>query len=343
MMERLGPEDFIGEQDSLSLPIIDVRSPGEFEKGHIPGAFSLPLFENDERAIVGTLYKQQGPRLALHKGLDIVGPKMSGLLKSTEKIARNGKVRIHCWRGGMRSNSMAWLLRTGGFEVSVLEGGYKAFRQWTQDLFVSTWKIQLLGGRTGSGKTDILRAMAQSGEQVIDLEGLANHKGSAFGSLGQLPQPTIEQFENELAFVLKTVDPKKPVWLEDESVTIGRVCIPKPFWEQMTLAPMWYVDVPVAQRVSYLVEEYGLFSPEFLAESVEKITRRLGGLASKQIQTAIFEGDLALAAGSLLEYYDKAYDLTLKKREIRPSFYLNVDPKEPESAAKIIRDNLLTI
>lgn len=317
-----------------NIPLVDVRSPGEFAKGHIPGAVNLPLFSNEERAEIGTLYKQVGKDAAIMRGLEIVGPKMAGIVKQASEISPSRNLIVHCWRGGMRSGSVAWLLRTAGFTADTLDGGYKAWRRWVLDQFELPRKIVLLGGKTGSGKTALLHAIREKGHPVIDLEALAHHKGSAFGALGQAPQPTAEQFENEIALLLHRIPPDVPVWLEDESHSIGKLYIPEGLWKQMQRAPMVYAEVDSAIRVNRLMEEYGHFSAEELILATEKITRRLGGLEAKAIIDSLLRGDLSTAASALLDYYDKTYQNSLKKREIRPSIFVHIDPQNPEIAAE---------
>jgi len=180
-------------------PVIDVRSPGEFVRGHIPGAHSVPLFTDEERAVVGTLYKQQGRDAAVREGLRIVGPKLATIVDEARALAPDGRIGVHCWRGGERSGSVAWLLDKAGFtEVFTLKRGYKAFRQHVLEAFNMPHDLRVLGGYTGTGKTETLAHLRELGEQVIDLEGLAHHKGSSFGALGEEPQPTTEHFENLL-------------------------------------------------------------------------------------------------------------------------------------------------
>ena len=194
------------------VPIIDVRSPGEFADGHIPGALNVPLFTNDERALVGTSYKEKGPDKALLLGLDIVGPKMSQIASDGKRYAGpGGTVAIHCWRGGKRSGSVGWLLSTAGLDVQLLEGGYKAYRSVVLQFFEKCpIEFIVVGGRTGSRKTAVLHELQRRGEQVVDLEGLANHKGSAFGWINESPQPTTQQFENNLYDLLSSFDPDRP-------------------------------------------------------------------------------------------------------------------------------------
>ncbi len=296
-----------------SLPVIDVRSPAEFEKGHLPGAHNIPLFSNEERVLVGTKYKHAGKDPAVLLGLEIVGPKMAGFVKEARALAVDGKVLVNCWRGGMRSASFAWLLNTAGLEARTLHKGYKAYRRKVLQTFDKPYKLIILGGETGSGKTDILKQIAALGEQVIDLEQLAHHKGSSFGALGQKPQPGVEAFENVFSAVLDDQDLSRRIWVEDESKSIGRVFIPDGFWERMKLAPVIRVEVPKTERVKRLVREYGTFTVEELEAAVTRIQKRLGGLVYKQCIEALHSGDLAFVADLTLGYYDKAYNFNKEK------------------------------
>ena len=194
-------EDFLRNLDAWQ--VIDVRSPGEFASGHIPGAVNIPLFSDEERARVGTLYTQVSPDEAFREGLQIAGLKMTHLVDSVKPFNQipGKEILVHCWRGGKRSKAVQWLFNFSGSHSTRLEGGYKQFRTALQNFFnLGSFDIRVLGGCTGSGKTEILEVMAQRGEQVIDLEALAHHKGSAFGSIGEMAQPTTEQFENNLFF-----------------------------------------------------------------------------------------------------------------------------------------------
>jgi tRNA 2-selenouridine synthase len=223
-------------------------------------------------------------------------------------------LRIHCWRGGMRSESMAWLMQTAGFQVHTLAGGYKAFRQHVLAQLGRPFHLLVLGGKTGSGKTDILKALAQLGEQVVDLEGLAHHKGSAFGSLGQPPQPSSEMFDHKLFAALSSLDPSRRIWVEDESHNIGRVHISQPFWQQMKPAPVLAVEVPTEARVERLVREYADAEDEELAESLRRIQKRLGGQHVKEAMEALDRKDYHRVAAIALRYYDKAYQHGLEQR-----------------------------
>lgn len=298
------------------LPVIDVRSPGEFAHGHIPGAFNIPLFDDDERAKVGTRYKRAGRDAAVLTGLELIGPKLASFVKQSRKLSPGGEVLVHCWRGGMRSASFAWLLETAGLRVAgTLRQGYKAFRQEALQAFEKPLPLTVLGGQTGSGKTEILHLLRQRGQQVVDLEGLARHKGSSFGAIGEAPQPSVEQFENELYAALRFLDPGRRIWLEDESVTIGTVRIPHPFFAQMRRAPVFFLEVPKAERIGRLVQMYTGCDDALLAQAVQRIHKRLGGQHHARAMQALAEGDYATVADVTLSYYDKAYLFGLAKRD----------------------------
>jgi tRNA 2-selenouridine synthase len=312
-MPRLPLSDFL--QVSADAPILDARAPVEYAQGHIPGAVSFPLFSDEERARIGTTYKQVSQDKAVLVGLDFFGPKMSRMVKQAQKIAPNKEVRLHCWRGGMRSGAVQWLLELAGFRVHLLDKGYKDYRRWTLTQFAQPRPLLVLGGLTGSGKTDVLHELAKQHEAVIDLEGLANHKGSSFGSIGLPPQPTPEQFENDLALLLSQLPSNTVPWVEDESLTIGGIGIPKPFFEQMRHAPLLVLDIPQAVRIRKLAAEYGREDPAQLAEAIGRIGKRLGGLATKEALTAIETGDMEKMVAIALGYYDKTYSYGLASKQ----------------------------
>lgn len=305
--------------DAGTYVLLDVRSPSEYEHGHIPGAVSLPLFSDDERAAVGTAYKHEGPDAAMRIGLAYVGPRMPEIVGIAERIGRDKRFVVHCWRGGKRSASIGWLLQFAGFDVSVLEGGYKAYRNALRTLVRDeNPTFTILGGETGSRKTEVLRALALAGEQVLDLEALAEHKGSAFGWIGERPQPSTEQFENRVFCALANMDFSRRIWVENESRSIGRVFIPETVWEALLDAPLIHLEVPRKQRVRNLVETYATGTNNAaLSESFVKITRRLGGQHVARALEAIEQGDYAGAAEIALTYYDKTYAHGLERR--RPS------------------------
>jgi tRNA 2-selenouridine synthase len=317
-----------------SIPALDVRSPSEFNQGHIPGAHNISLFDDDERAVVGTLYKQKGPHAALLKGLDIAGPKMSGFVKEAMKIAPARKLKVHCWRGGRRSESMAWLFSTSGFQVSALAGGYKAYRRKIKQTFGNLHSLVVLSGKTGTGKTEILHEMERSGHQILDLEKIACHKGSAFGALGEAPQPTTEQFENNLFHHLQTLDLSKPIWIEDESRFVGKVAVPDELFARMRSAKVLRVEMPVALRVQRLLEDYTHFPKYELIAAVNRIERRLGGQHAKAAVEAIQHDDFATAIEIVLFYYDKTYNYGLEKRDPASVSVLEVNTVDAKENAK---------
>ena len=321
---------------SQPVPLLDVRSPAEFEQGHIPGAINVDLFTNEERARVGTIYKQDGHHAAVLEGLRIVGPKMAFIVEQALEIAPDRNLKVHCWRGGMRSGSVGWLLRQAGFTVEVLHGGYKAYRQFVLNELAIPRNFIILGGPTGSGKTHVLKALQEIGEQVIDLEGLANHKGSAFGALGEKAQPSIEQFENQLHEIITKMDGAKRIWLEDESRKIGLVYIQDHLWFQMRDAPMIQIELPLSERLDFLVQEYGKFPIQDLADSILKIGKRLGGQNVKACMECLESGDLHKVAEITLNYYDQSYAYGQSSRDKARISIVHFDTLEPEMIAKTI-------
>lgn len=296
------------------LPVVDARSPSEYASGHIPGSVNIPVFDDSQRAIVGTLYKNEGRNAAIIEGLRLIGPEMSQKLRQGISLAKGGKLLVHCWRGGMRSEALAWLFSLGGIETEVLEGGYKAYRNHILKVLAEKRKTIILGGLTGSGKTHILKRLREMGEQVIDLEQLACHKGSAFGSLGQPPQPTTEHFANLLFDQFRILNPDRPVWLEDESRNIGSVFLPEAFYANMQDSKVIALITDANTRIPRLLEEYSLFSQEELRNSVMKISKRLGGDNTGEALMAIDSGDIRRAVEISLAYYDKTYSFSLGKK-----------------------------
>ena len=332
-VQKINIDDFIIETSASigSSIIIDVRSPAEFEHAHIPSALNLPLFDNDERAMIGTTYKKQSREAAIKAGLPLFGNKMLSMVETVESwIAAAQKdndltkptLYVHCWRGGMRSAAMAWLLDLYGYKVIQLTGGYKAYRNWVLEQFTISYSLKVVGGYTGSGKTEILHALQEKNYSVIDLEGLAHHKGSAFGAIGQLPQPSQEMFENILATKLWEVNKNnKPIWIEDESQRIGTVLIPTPLFHLMRNSTCYFMTIPFEQRLAFIVEGYGKFDAQSLIEATERIQKRLGGLETKSAVAHIMQGELKEAFSILLKYYDKWYEKNAKK-EVLPKIEL---------------------
>ncbi|QJW91593.1 tRNA 2-selenouridine(34) synthase MnmH [Spirosoma taeanense] len=333
MVQQLSVEDFL--EKAQGLPVIDVRSPAEYDHAHIPGAVSIPLFDNEERARVGTKYKNAGKDSAVLLGLDLVGPKLAGFVKQSKKLNPQQKeVLVHCWRGGMRSGSFAWLLDTAGLTASTLIGGYKAYRNAVLSAFAEPRTLIILGGKTGSGKTDILKELARQGEQIIDLEGLAHHKGSTYGAIGQRPQPTSEQFENVIFGEWRKLNTQKRIWLEDESRNVGSCFIPMPLWQQMRAAPVAFIDVSKTVRIQRLVADYTGIDHGLLVEATQRIQKRLGGKVTKDALDALNRHDYATVADLTLDYYDKAYLHGLSQRDPASVHRLELADNNPVQTAQ---------
>lgn len=348
-------EEFLRLRDA-GLPLLDVRSPAEFQTAHVAGAQNLPLFSDEERARVGTAYAREGQEAASLLALRLVGGKLADMVEKARQLcpprpltpeaatllrdrspltdasvrptgqkspqteaapASPRHVLLHCWRGGLRSRSVGWLLESCGFTVHLLHGGYRAFRAHVRRELARPRPVLVLGGMTGCGKTDILHALADRGEQVIDLEGLARHRGSAFGAVAlHEAQPGNEAFENSLFEQWRVLDPRRPVWLEDESRRIGHVTLCEEFFRHIDASPLLVVDLPLPLRIRRLVAIYGSAAPgsppeasivEALCAALQKLRRRLGSEACTRCCELVREGRLDEAAGRVLHYYDKCY------------------------------------
>ncbi|MDQ2721646.1 MAG: tRNA 2-selenouridine(34) synthase MnmH [Bacteroidota bacterium] len=365
-IEQIDIEKFL--ELSKTLPVIDVRSPGEYLHAHIPNAISIPLFTDEQRKIIGTAYKNQSRQIAVNIGLNYFSERMKiipaeviNILKDWEKAYNNNTLSssssgakgtgllIHCWRGGMRSEAVAWLLNLYGYKIYVLKGGYKAFRNWALTQFEKKYSFKILGGFTGSGKTDILKEIRKEGKAIIDLESLANHKGSAFGALGEKSQPAQEMFENLIAVELwkntneenttngdeQTQIDNPAIWLEDESSNIGKVNIPKILWTQMRNSPLYFLEIPFEERLNYIVSVYGNFTKKDLVTSIMQLQKRLGGLETKNAINFLLEDKPKDSFSILMQYYDKMYFKGLHNRENEKSlltkiYCSNVDRKNAQ-------------
>lgn len=304
--EALHITDFLA-QSGHDL-IVDVRSPVEFFKGHLYNAVNIPLFEDIERAEIGTIYKQHGKDPAVSRGMEIVSPKFDLFIKQVKELSRNQKVYVYCFRGGMRSNSFAWLMNQNDLKAQILKGGYKAYRNHVLSYFEAERKLVLIGGKTGSGKTDILKKLAETSGQVVDLEKIAHHKGSAFGSINEEKQTPQQVFENTLFHRMNETDPSIPVIMENESQNIGYNKIPSGLWSNMKKSPIIKLDIPLELRVQKLVADYTTTNISELKNAVLKISQQLGPLNTKNCLRYLDDGNLADVARLSLMYYDKAYD-----------------------------------
>jgi tRNA 2-selenouridine synthase len=333
--KSLSIEKFIREE--FPGVVVDVRSPVEFLNGHIPGAINIPLFDDHERAEIGTLYKIKGKEEAVMRGIEIVSPKLAGFIRSVkEKNAEQAQILIYCFRGGMRSSSFCWLMDTAGVDAIKLDGGYKKYRNGALDLFTKPHKLCLIGGSTGSGKTEVLKKLRELNTQVTDLEGIANHKGSAFGFIGQKAQPSQQQFENDLYTEFLKFDHTSTIFLEDESFSIGGIKLPYPLWLQMKEAPIIKLLVPFDMRVKRLVAEYGQVPVETLKKPLLQIKLRLGPQYYKLALELLEKGQLDKVAEITLRYYDKAYEFSHEKRGFKNIHTLETNTDDTETNARLI-------
>jgi len=276
---------------------------------------------------------------AIKQALEIVGPQMLSKLEAVQSIAGSQKeLIVHCWRGGMRSENMAWLFSRADINCYILKGGYKTYRTYGRESLSKPKQLFILGGLTGSGKTDILHILEEKGEQVIDLERLAHHKGSAFGTIGEEPQHQTEFFENLLFEQLFTKKPDVPIWVEDESRTIGRNYIPDEFFSLMRSSPVLKLEVDKRYRVTRLVKDYVHSNLAELKDAVKKIRKRLGGAATQEALDFLEQGDFTGAAHIILSYYDKTYMYGLSKRQPDTIHPVPVASDHPEKNAHILLD-----
>jgi tRNA 2-selenouridine synthase len=325
----------VAEFLELDVPAFDVRSPREFSHAHIPGAFSLPLFTDAERALVGTAYKRQGKKEAIDLGVEIVGPKLYSLLKQAEMHAQK-ECKLYCWRGGMRSEFVRFFLSFTGMRAVQLKGGYKAYRHLMLQTLEKPAALYVLGGLTGSGKTELLEVLDAP---KIDLEKLASHRGSVYGEMPGLHQPSCEQFENMLGHTLYAN--KGPFWVEDESRMIGSCKIPDGFFEAMLKAPFIFLDSPKEERVLRIHRLYGGFEQSWWIQMTLKIQKRLGGMQTRQVLSFIEQNDLLPAIDTILTYYDGAYQYAIERRRKMgqgPVIFIKTTGKSRALIAKEIQD-----
>ena len=340
-MEYTNPISFF--HDLPDIPMIDVRSPVEYNKGHITGALNIPIFSDEERSHIGSLYKQKGRIPAIQKGLEFVGPRMKEIADEARSYAVDERLKVYCWRGGMRSEKMSWLFELVGLQCRVLTGGFKAYRNQLLEDFKDLRNMIVLQGPTGSGKTDVLAALSQHGEQVIDLEALANHRGSAFGHIGMAEQPTSLQFQNDLHAEFTKLDRNRRIWIESESLSIGKVYLPETLWESLNNAPVIELSIPKKERIERLVNEYGKFEISDLQASTKKIGKKFGNKNVQDVLDFLDKGDLRSAAELLLFYYDKSYNFSQNKYKIRKPFIVKSLSGDHEANAVKILNSLKEI
>jgi tRNA 2-selenouridine synthase len=316
-------EDYLQNVFTGNTLLLDVRSESEFFQGRIPGAVNLPLLDDEARKEVGIAYKMHGKNHAVEKGFELTGGKFHGFIKTVKDcIAQqpqtiNNKPQtalLYCWRGGMRSSIMSWLLETAGIRTTLLKGGYKTYRQWALQQIEGQRRLMILGGKTGSGKTFLLNELKNSGEQILDLEALAHHRGSAYGAIGMKPQPRQEHFENLIAFELGKSNPEKILWVENESRKVGSLKIPDTFFDRMMASPLVEIILDYEERVTRIENEYGKFPVEELKANTIKLERSLGGARMKEAIQLLEENKIREWISMMLIYYDKTYEYGLSLR-----------------------------
>ena len=308
-------------------PLIDVRSPDEYYKGHMPNSINIPIFNNEERSIIGKKYKISGREIAVREGFKIIENKIEKLIKqfisfkkefliSTEGEFLNDKnIKIYCARGGMRSQSMLWLLEKFNYPCVTLNGGYKTYRNWVLNRFKDKQKIIVIGGKTGTRKTKILNKLKSLNYQILDFESLANHRGSSFGGLGMKEQPTNEQYENLIAENLHKMNKDNFIFVEAESPNIGKNRIPNELFKQMNNSKRIEIIRSESIRIKELINTYSKYQKNDLKESVMKISKRLGPLRTKSAIDSIDNENWENVCKSVLDYYDRCYEYELKNKE----------------------------
>ena len=301
--------------------VIDVRAPYEFADDHIPSAVNLPVLNDDERARVGTMHKQVGAFEARRLGAGLVAANIARhVAQNLCDAPRDFAPLVYCWRGGQRSRAMAQVLSEIGWKVSVLDGGYKTYRKQMLDgldALPATIRIVVVRGRTGTAKTRVLRAAANMGAQIIDLEGLARHRGSLLGPEPDAAQPTQRLFESELHGAIAGLDLKRPVFVEAESNKIGELHIPRAMWRAMQGARALTIEAPLSARVEFLVDDYAhvIAEPGRLDPLMEWIKGRIGHETRDAWLASIAAGDWRGFVGQVLEgHYDPAYDRSSSRR-----------------------------
>ena len=307
--------------------LIDVRSPEEYYKGHMPNSISIPIFNNEERSIIGKKYKYSGRENAVREGFKIIENKIDKIINTfilikkefqistIDKTSNHTCIKIYCARGGMRSQSMLWLLEKFHYPCITLNGGYKTYRNWVLNIFKDRQKIIVIGGKTGTRKTKILEKLKALGYQILDFENLANHRGSSFGGLGMKEQPTNEQYENLIAEDLNKFNKKKIIFVEAESANIGKNRIPHELYKQTKNSKRIEIIRNEKIRIKELINTYSKYKKNDLKESVLKITKRLGPQRTKSAINSIDNEDWENVCKSVLDYYDRCYEHELKDKK----------------------------
>jgi tRNA 2-selenouridine synthase len=332
----------VEELEKLENPVlIDVRSEGEYKEATIPSAINIPIFNNEERHRVGTTYTQKSPSFAREEGLEIVGPKLPSLVKQATELGKGKSLVLFCWRGGMRSKSLATVMDLMGVPVYRLQGGYKAYRRLVNDYFDSEFlfKVIVLRGNTGVGKTELLKRLREDGYPAIDLEKLANNRGSVFGSLGLGPAPTQKAFEGLLYEELKSLAEFPYIIVECESKRIGRVALPSKFFDAMQSGVQVLLYDSIQNRIKRLVQEYTSV-PNAIVEikiALGRLTKNLGHKKIEEYNALLDQEDLAGFTEKMLEYYDALYAYP---NQPHADYDYSISHEDPNKGLKELEDYL---
>ena len=307
--------NFLESKKYLDSIWIDVRCPREYARGHFTQAINIPLFSDIEYQKLGETYKRGSKELANKLGYEYALDSKSKILENIKRTRSNNFI-IYCARGGMRSSGFQTILNEGDFKSFKLDRGYKSIREQTLNSFKIKREVIIVAGSTGTGKTTILNRMKDEGHNIIDLEKLANHRGSAFGDLGISDEATQQQFENDLSSCWLQSEPNKPLFIESESRRIGKVLIPEDIWDQMKQGLYLKIDMQIERRVENLIKDYGEYSNEDLEIRIQKISKKLGGQNVKEAIRLLEDHNLHELCKFLLEkYYDRMYAVAYENRK----------------------------
>ncbi|MBJ6749598.1 tRNA 2-selenouridine(34) synthase MnmH [Geomonas anaerohicana] len=323
--------------------LVDVRSPLEYQEDHIPGAINVPLLDNEERVEIGILHKESGPYAARRRGLEMTAHRFPEMVRQIADAACGRPILVYCWRGGLRSKTVTSILDLAGLKAVQLIGGYKSYRHVVGDYFtpfIPKEPLIVLHGMTGIGKTTLLQRLEARGNSVLDLEGLACHRGSAFGQLGLNQDLTQKRFETLLWDAIRKAPAGKPLILEGESERIGRVSLPGDFYQKMAQGIRVWCHASLETRVARLIEEYGL--PEYKEEmgvALQRIRKKLGGKRCDELAENLERWEMdEFMKGLVCDYYDKVY---YKNRTWEADF--DLDMEDFDRAAEELEQRLASL
>ncbi len=338
-LDRISAQEALGQLHSFSV-VIDARSEGEYAEDHLPGAVNWPSLHDEERKIVGTQYKQINAFEAKKLGAALVASNIAAhIQREVLDKPRDWQPLVYCWRGGKRSGSLALILDQIGFKVTLVDGGYKAFRAaLVADLpaLAARFDYRVICGTTGSGKTRLLQALRAEGAQVLDLEELAHHRSSVLGMIPGLPQPTQKAFDTLIWAALRGFDPARPVYIESESKKVGNVAIPEGLIRTMRASPCLQLNLPESERVALLLEDYDFFVKDiaFFCERLGALTEARGKETVQDWQARARAGDVASVVQELLvRHYDPVYLQSMRRNFEQYGNAVPIAPRDRSVAA----------